>query len=584
MLTNGLPKLNVRILAVVVALVAPAMALGQPRVPPSQADEIVRSLPSGCEAAVVVTGASTQRRSAAGRALQAMLAESGAFPETKRAWLDLAAALDWPAERAFDELLGQRVALVVQDLRAPQPKWALLMVVSAEAERRLRDRLGGAPRGAVAGMPVLSVEGGRYELMIGRPPPGVDPGMVAGAASSSVVLLAPGGENALFADLAPMLVSRSGLAGPAPTWGAGKKECDLVVVVRDSRQDDTARFMCLTAMQNGKGWDARVVCTANMIWDHPGEIPAIRPWSDGSFAALEPGALVAVMGLQGTIPDRAAEFVPGLMDLVPALLGSRQPAAGELTAVIIRPNSASGSTGVRRSPGTVRADSGIRFAAGNYTLVSPVSPADTGPASRAAGPLSVTVAAQVADGRGSAAAGDYAVAGFIGTLESGQRRIPADAPVVFHDGLISDQTIRALSLDGEFPIHDAYARTLERAFGSQPLLTWGATRPAPILARGSSGPEREAGPGWWVARLSPESSTSIARDAAVLSGPQSGNTRPRLTTGVVRPGSIFQLLGETGPGFLGSFMTASRVESFRWDLWLRADGAVEGTAAIELRR
>lgn len=570
------------VVGVALALGPAAGAEGPATSPPCQADSFVRALPAGCDAVVVVTDAARQRRSPGGSGLRAMLTESRAFPETTRAWRDLAASLDWSGDRAFDELLGRRVAVVARNIGSGGPtKWAVLMLVSAEAERRMRERLRAAPRGSIGGLPVLAVEDGQYELVVGRPQPGVDPQLVNGAASGSLVLLAPSRDTSLFADLVPSLLSRTGLAGPAPAWAPGKRECDLVVVLRQAGGAGDARgFLCVTAMQEGAGWESRLVCTPELIWDAPGGVPAIEPWADGAFASLERDALIAVMGLRGASHLRAAGFIPGLTELVQAMPLTFGQHAGQLAGLFVRPIRETVDLASRpvRPAGTGVGDA--LASGGRSTRALP----SKSPRGDAAERLSVTVAARAPDSRTVAAEGDLAVARFIGVLESGQCEHFDPPPVVHREGPVSEQAIRTLTLDGSFPIHTSYAQTLERSFGPEPVLAWGATRPSPAMAhtRAHEVSKPEPSPGWWVATLSPEGGSAVARDAAVLGGPQTGAERPRLSVGVVRPAAIGRLLGSADPGFFGALGIAQRIESFRWDLWVREDGAVEGTASIRL--
>lgn len=561
--------------AIALACVRPAPAQA-PATPPSQADSLVESLPPGCDAVAVITGASRQRRSPAGRGLQAMIDESAAFAETTAAWRQLAQAMGWPTDRAFDELLGRRVAVVLRGLDSARPDWAVLTVVSIEAERRMRDTLRAAPRGSIGGMPVLAVEDGKYELVIGRlPGSAVDPSLLGADAAGSMVLLVPSGDGSLMAALAPMLLSRTGLAGPAPRWTPGGRECDLALVLRQPAHTPAAgpwsgsRFLCLTAMQTGSGWDAKLVCSPGLIWDRASGPAGPRPWADGAFNTLQRDALVAIMGIPGASPLRIAGLVPGLEGLLPALPFPVGHPSGQLTGIFVRPTDPT----PRTSP-PQRAEP--RLASGD----TPPARAST----TSAGLLSVTVAVQVADGHAVAAEGDSAVARFIGILQSGQDDSGAEPPAVYREGIIPEQTVRSLTLDGSFPIHETFGRILEQSFGQEPVLTWGASPPGPAIAR--SGSRAEPAPGWWVASLLPSSAAGkdpVSRDARALST-DSGVIRPRLSIGVIRPAAIDRSARSAEPGLLGSLGALRWIDSLGWDAWLRADGAVEGTLTIRMAR
>jgi len=174
-------------------LCAPPASAG-PR--PDSIFEAAAMAPADADLLVVVDHAAKIRRGPAGDAWRAIAGAALDLSQTLRAWKGLAEALDLPQQEAFDALLGQRVVVCARRTgeAAPRPMaWALLMIVEPETARRLSTRLKVAPREIVAGLPVLSLERGSFELAIKR------------IRRRAIVVMAPAGEAGLLDPIAAVL-------------------------------------------------------------------------------------------------------------------------------------------------------------------------------------------------------------------------------------------------------------------------------------------------------------------------------------------------------------------------------------------
>src|SRR5688572_29821539 len=90
--------------------------------------EAIGHLPRGVELVLVVDNAGAMRQTAPAAALVQALAGAGFIePDLQASWEKLAAELGWPAQEAFDRLVGSRLILVVRDVEIPdQRRWAIL--------------------------------------------------------------------------------------------------------------------------------------------------------------------------------------------------------------------------------------------------------------------------------------------------------------------------------------------------------------------------------------------------------------------------------------------------------------------------
>lgn len=510
--------------------------------PPCLHDEVLKGLPLNIEAVVAVNGGAKQRSSAAGRALTQMIQSSGAMAETVQAWQELATTLGWTPERTFDEVLGRRVSLVIRGLNidaAEGPDWALMSEVSTDTQRHLRNKLKAAPRGAIAGMSVLSIEDGSFEFV-------VSPEVRAGG-RGAIILLAPRRSENMLDELAPALNII-----PAAPDSPSRKACDVVVVWhKNGGATEPAQSLTLAASAMEFGWDATVVCSPHLILNGAAKP---RRWTDSAFKSLETGSLMAVMSSTGA--GKAIEplaFVPptirSWVDELSAVVGSGE--SGLRVAAFVR---AVGPNPSR--PAQTVSVAGERS----------IPKRDETPAFH--GRLAVTVAAETADPRAALVKGDRAIAQFAKVLMTGH----AQESLAGVQLEIADRGPRSLRLGEALTVHPDIEPSLTRAFGETPLLVWNTINTARVHAPGE-------GAGWWIASLSPTGTGD--REGRALMAAETGQPKARLCIGMVRPAAIDRWVSAIEPEVLGPIPGASFVESCRWDVWVRDDGQVEG--AVNLR-
>ncbi|MFM9959058.1 MAG: hypothetical protein ACKVZJ_13415 [Phycisphaerales bacterium] len=167
------------------------------------------------------------RRGPIGGFARALIDGVAGFTQTFTAWDRLAKDLDWKPDEAFDALLGRRVVFAARsDPAAPGAgrlgPWVLMSEVSSATARRLTERLRPMPRELVAGTPVLSVEGGRFQLGLARRGADDDDGFLLMLAESSGAALL---EQSL----------REAKGGPARSLGATPAADQLRASARAAR-------------------------------------------------------------------------------------------------------------------------------------------------------------------------------------------------------------------------------------------------------------------------------------------------------------------------------------------------------------
>lgn len=127
-------------------------------------------------------------------ALAKALAAPGRLEQTRRAWAELAGAMGLDETELTSSFFGGRTMLIVQRIE-PEPEWALLAEVEDGLPRRMIRSLKAAPRDIREGVPVLSLERGRYTLAARR-----DRDL-----GRSWLLISPRGSEALFDRMLPAL-------------------------------------------------------------------------------------------------------------------------------------------------------------------------------------------------------------------------------------------------------------------------------------------------------------------------------------------------------------------------------------------
>lgn len=174
--------------------------------PPARADiyDAARLVPDNVTLLVVIDDAAGLRASELGPPAEALAQALSDFVETSEAWGRLAARLDLSNAGAFDALLGRRALLASRTRADGSGEWALISRVTRATEDRLRLRLRPAPRAVVAGLPVLSVENGRFEMVVSRGDP------------ESTLVIAPSSNPGLFDEIVASLAK----GGPERSLGS----------------------------------------------------------------------------------------------------------------------------------------------------------------------------------------------------------------------------------------------------------------------------------------------------------------------------------------------------------------------------
>jgi hypothetical protein len=149
--------------------------------------------------------------------------------------------------------------------------------------------------------------------------------------------------------------------------------------------------------------------------------------------------------------------------------------------------------------------------------------------------------------------------------------------VPFQLGVPDGATTRTLALD-EVAVLQGGAPDVRRCFGEKPEVRWDGRVPG--FARASSSLESSVLPrhDWWFATIGPRDQAATSRDAAALTGPDTGNPERRLSIGVVHPAAISACFGPV----IGEPRGANWVETLRWDVGFGADGNVSGAVSVRL--
>ncbi|MBL8991441.1 MAG: hypothetical protein JNJ48_07670 [Phycisphaerae bacterium] len=132
---------------------------------PAQDRELIGRLPDSAEVVLVVHNAAGILAEADASPFAPVLRAAGLFNRTLTAWKGLADRLGWTPRETAERLLGGTCVLVLTEPNE-QAGWCLLATISAETERRLRERLEIAPADVVQGRPVLALRNGEFLLAV----------------------------------------------------------------------------------------------------------------------------------------------------------------------------------------------------------------------------------------------------------------------------------------------------------------------------------------------------------------------------------------------------------------------------------
>ncbi len=172
-------------------------------------------------------------------AMARALGSPGRLEQTRRAWARLADALGIEERELTESFFAGRTMLVVASVEPDEPVWALLAEVEGRLSRTMIRSLKAAPRDIREGVPVLSLERGRYMMAARRD-------RETGRGS---MLIAPKGSEHLFNRLLPVLRT--------PSADASDR---IVARVRTGKlTPDQDRLLMLSASPGEGGWAGRVV-------------------------------------------------------------------------------------------------------------------------------------------------------------------------------------------------------------------------------------------------------------------------------------------------------------------------------------
>ncbi|TVR99665.1 MAG: hypothetical protein EA423_12265 [Phycisphaerales bacterium] len=204
----------------------------------ASADPWLEQAPQDASLVVVFDRLISEDAADARAAMAKVLGAPGRLEQTRKAWARLAEALGVEEQELTESFFGGRSMLVVVEAE-PEPVWALLAEVEGGLPRKMIRSLKAAPRDIREGVPVLSLERGRYIMAARRD-------RETGRGS---MLIAPRGSEHLFDRLIPVLRT--------PSADASDR---IVARVRTGRlTPDQDRLLELSASPGEGGWTGRFV-------------------------------------------------------------------------------------------------------------------------------------------------------------------------------------------------------------------------------------------------------------------------------------------------------------------------------------
>lgn len=411
-------------------------------------------LPAQAQGVIAISDVRAVQSTRAGQSLERFLVDIGSWDRTRQAWDVLGKSLGYDNGQVIEHLAAGRVVLAASALDAPRPMTALLAAVPLEVERRVRERLRPVPRTIDGSTPVLSLEGGTFEVATSVP---------AGAARADL-LLAPDASRPLFDTMLPMLgeAAPRPQASPAPTLASTACWSRLtglppgrVEMLYQAPPPGQARLFALSSDFRGNSIDARYVVSSAML-DEPSDHPA---WPQAAINLLSRDALLMVAGV---VPEATQ------VDAAGAAESAHPTPDGQL---LQRPD--------RTLLDTMMANLNLPpdMAAHVRGLCLFAAQADAEP-ERAPAPLSLAVALPVDDVRAFVASADAFVAKVSGAPDLAQ----AGGPLASADF----EAVRVLSISAhELPLLDG---AFGQGSGGRGAVAWGFVR-----GQGNGG--------WWVLRV-----------------------------------------------------------------------------------
>ncbi|HVU63087.1 MAG TPA: hypothetical protein VHC70_03865 [Phycisphaerales bacterium] len=568
------------------SLGAPSAAVAPPL--PAECASVAASVserPDDVDLVVVLEHCNQLRGSPWGEAVGKLLAGAGQLDSLTKAWDGLADQLGWDRDETFDRLLGQRIILVTRAVGEKHDRrWAIMSDVSADTERRLKERLLAAPRAIVEGHQILSLENGQYELAshhsVTFDARVAKPTLRQSVSDRVTLILGPTGRGELFDELLSSLarattrpaaapgVSTPGTLGSRPVFkqaceAGGLTGAEVLILASLDTPDGKAPwsdFFLLAgqrikpdpavadAAPAGPAWHSRILVRQQARRE---KLLRTEPTSDAAFRSLAAGSML-VMVQNVSLPD---------------VLGPWSWKLGSIGQMIPMPDEAKKAMTPQQA------------------LVCRA----TEPDSR----ISCTFAMRTADTRETARTLDGPIAAWISRIE---KQLGFEAPPVCdYDGLapgavrISPVGAGANPVgaggaagggDGAIPLLSSKPLTVSWAYPS---------RPADALA--------DKAPGWWAMNVSqrtprgfappakcPSAGDLLRADAAALTAdpPPGAETARWVCLATAHPRVLEAMLPSAVPDLDGFRSAMKRIEQIDLRLLITDVGDIQGDFDIRL--
>jgi hypothetical protein len=224
--------------------------------------EMLARLPASSEFVVAAGNLRDVLPTPGWRGTARFLDELGAWSRTAEAWGEIARALGLTPDAALDEIVGSQVVFAMRGLDASGgPEHALLCEVSADTERRLRERLRPAPRALQQRLPILALENGAFDVSTWIPP---------ASGGRARLLVTPRGSERFFDDLLPALRDASpsaALRGTPSLAALGTLPPGALGVLsrRPGGAASEERYLAASIRVDGPAVTAEMLATRDMV-------------------------------------------------------------------------------------------------------------------------------------------------------------------------------------------------------------------------------------------------------------------------------------------------------------------------------
>lgn len=196
---------------------------------------LVANLPTEAEVVVMVRDPVSVMRANEQNSGLLMGVKMGLLRRTQESWHAFAEKLKLSPTEAVGALGGAGVALVLfsDEQKRGGERWVVLSVVSAQQADELRKQLSAIPRQIVGGQPVLSVEDGRYALILRSVVPMDD-------RAAQMMIIAPWSDDTSVLEMAARAVGGVGgtaakSLGSTPAWKESRSvRSDVLVLSRSA--------------------------------------------------------------------------------------------------------------------------------------------------------------------------------------------------------------------------------------------------------------------------------------------------------------------------------------------------------------